>query len=64
MSFSPTHLMPRFPQTLPRFSAFTFCGEARSTTLRGRLAGYFAAFRPAVSLDSGHPFRSIPAAPV
>jgi hypothetical protein len=27
-------------------------------------AGRFAAFRPAVSLDSGHPFRSIPATPV
>jgi REP element-mobilizing transposase RayT len=26
--------------------------------------GYFAPFRPVVSLDSGHPFRSIPAPPV
>jgi len=27
------------------------------------VVGYFAPFRPAVSLDSGHPFRSIPAPP-
>jgi retron-type reverse transcriptase len=32
--------------------------------IRAYLNGYFAPFRPVVSLDSGHPFRSIPAPPV